>query len=109
MKKIIIFIVVSCAVIAYAGNKQLKDGTLIFWDDTTEVIQYNSYRVEVRLYEPSAQNVFGSVTLEDRVSGKVYRGDNNLFISAGEKRGYVDFSGLKNGYRYSVRVKINNN
>lgn len=109
MRKILILVVILCSLIAYAGNKTLKDGTLVFWSETTKVIQYNSYRVYVTLDKPSSQNVFGSVTLIDRLSGKAISGDNNLFIPAGETRGYVDFSGLENGYSYNISVKINNN
>ena len=106
MKKILSILLLFSALIAFAGTKKLSDGTLVFWSDKTEVVKHGCYRVEVKLAEPAKQNIIGSVTLEG--FGNVYPPDNNLFIPAGEMKGYVDFSNLYNGYRYNVRVTIKN-
>lgn len=106
MKRLILLFSVILAVSAYCGNKTLKDKTYIYWDDSTETIQYNSYRVYVKMTDTSNQNVFGGVYLYD-TNGKCV-GDKNLFIPAGEMSGYVDFEGLSNGIRYRIKVKINN-
>ncbi len=106
MKRLIYILIILNAVAAFAGVKSLSGGQIVFWEDKTEVIKYNTYRVEVRLNEPSKENIIGSVTLD--CFGSVYHPDNNLFIPAGELKGYVDFSNLENGYRYNVRVVIRN-
>lgn len=106
MKRILLILSVILAFSAFAGQKNLKDGTSVYWDDSTTTINYNSYRVTVHLTKATNQNVFGSVILYD-CNGK-RAGDKNLFISAGEKSANVDFDGLNNGVRYQIQVTINN-
>lgn len=101
MKKIIaVFMTVFVCMLAFAGQKSFPNGAIAFWEDQTSVIEYNSYRVEVRLSEKCDFNVWGSVT----VGGQ----SKPLFIDAGKTMGYVDFENLDNGRRYSVSVVIRN-
>lgn len=101
MKRIIaVLMIVSVCMLAFAGQKGLPNGAIAFWEDQTKVIEYNSYRVEVKLSKKCEFNVYGSVT----VGGQ----SKNLFINAGETIGYVDFENLDNGRRYPVSVVIRN-
>lgn len=106
MKKNILFIALLCfSIVTNAGSIRLKNGVSAYWEDFTEVIRYNSYRVEVRLTDFYDENVWGDVALISS-NGDVIHG--NLFIRAGELKGYVDFEGLNNNARYSVRIRLNN-
>lgn len=100
MKKILIILSMLIALNVYAGSKKLRNGAVAMWQDQTEVIQYNSYRVVISLSDKCDYNVYGSVSLGGQ--------SKNFFIHAGETSGYVDFGGLENGRRYSVSVQINN-
>ena len=101
MKKLIIaLLTISICIAAFAGQKKLSNGAVVFWDDQTELIQYNSYRVEIKLTDKCDFNVWGEV----RVGGQ----SKPFMISAGEKRGYVDFENLENGRRYSIDVTVKN-
>ncbi|MBD5296587.1 MAG: hypothetical protein K2G08_09950 [Paramuribaculum sp.] len=106
MKKILSILLLFSALIAFAGTKKLSDGTIVFWPEKTEVVKYGCCRVEVKLTEPSSQNILGSVKLE--CFGKTFMPDNNLFIPAGEMKGYVDFSNLDDGCSYKIRVTLKN-
>lgn len=99
MKKIIaVFVAISVCMQVFAGQKNLPNGATAFWEDQTSIIEYNNYRVEVRLSKKCDFSVYGSVT----VGGQ----SKNLFIDAGKTMGYVDFENLQNGRRYSVSVTI---
>jgi len=100
MKKILIILSVLIAFNVYAGSKKLPNGVVAMWQDQTEVIRYNSCRIEIRLSEKCDYNVYGSISLGGQ--------SRNFFINAGETSGYVDFEGLENGRRYFVNVQINN-
>jgi len=102
MKKILIILtaLLSFNINVYAGQKALKGGAVACWQDTTGVIQYNSYRVVITLTDRCDFNVYGDVY----VGGQ----SKTFFINAGEKSGYVDFDGLENGRRYSINVNVRN-
>lgn len=101
MKKIIIALLsVLICVAAFAGTKKLSNGEVLFWDDQTEVVNYNCYRVDLSLTGVCDFNVWGEVTLGGQ--------SKSFMIRAGETKGYVDFENLENGRRYSVSVRVNN-
>lgn len=101
MKRIIIALLsVLICVVAFAGSKRLPNGESIFWQDQTERIEWNSYRVELSLSGKCDFNVWGEVSLGGQ--------SKSFMIRAGETKGYVDFENLENGRRYSVSVSVNN-
>ena len=101
MKKIIVTLlsVVVCVAI-FAGNYKLPNKELVCWENQTSTIQYNSYRVEVRLTGKCDFNVWGEVTLGNQ--------SKPFMIRAGETQTNVDFENLDNGRRYSISVKVKN-
>ena len=101
MKKIIIALIsILICVAAFAGTKKLSNGEVVFWRDQTELIQYNSYSVEVSLSGKCDFNVWGEVSLGGQ--------SKSFMIRAGETKAYVDFENLENGRRYSISVRVNN-
>ncbi len=88
------------AFVVYADAIKLPDGNVIMWQNKTSSILYESYRVEIDLYQPSSFNVWGTVTLGGQTK--------NFLIYAGETSTYVDFEGLTNGKCYQIFVKVNN-
>ncbi len=104
MKKIILTLLVLFSISAYAGQKKLNNGSVAFWDDVTEVIQYNSYRVNITLTDKCDFDVWGTVYLKGTYGEK----QANFIIPAGSTQGYADFEGLKNDTRYRISVSIRN-
>ncbi len=88
------------AISCFAGQKKLSNGSLVFWPDNTDVIMYNSVRLEVRLTDVCDFNVVGTMYIEGQ-SGD--RHSQNFIIYAGEKNAKVDFDGLRNDCRYYIK------
>lgn len=104
MKKFLLIFLIFASISAFAGQKKLSNGSVAFWDDTTEVIQYNSCRVYVNLTDKCDFDVWGTVYLK----GPYGEQQANFTISAGSTRGYADFEGLRNDTRYRISVSIRN-
>ena len=101
MKKwTILFCALIISITSFAEALRLSDGNVIMWQRETTKIQYESYRVEIVLYQTSEFNVFGTVSLGNQTK--------NFIIYAGETSTYVDFDNLTNGKYYPISVKINN-
>ena len=83
---------------SFADAKKLSDGNIIMWDSETTRIQYESYRVEIKLYQTSEFNVWGTVSLDGQTK--------NFLIYAGETSTYVDFENLTNGKFYQISVNV---
>ncbi len=105
MKKILLALLMCISISAFAGRKQLSNGSVAFWDDNTPVIEWNSCRIPIQLTDKCDFNVWGTVYLTGQ-SGDTHQ--RNFIIKAGETNGYADFEGLKNGCRYYIKVVINN-
>lgn len=101
MKKIFaILAFLSISLGVFPDSKRLPDGNVIMWQSETSRIIYESYRVEIKLYEKSDFNVWGTVTLGGQTK--------NFLIYAGETSTYVDFDGLTNGKFYTISVNVKN-
>ena len=101
MKKLLIFVLsMSLCIAAFAGQKKLSNGEVVFWENQTSVIEYNSYRVEVILTGKCDFNVWGEVSLGGQ--------SKPFMIRAGETKANVDFEKLDNGRRYSISVTVKN-
>lgn len=99
MKKIIVILFLLVAFNVYAGQKRLANGVVAMWQDTTQPILYNSYRVTVSLSERCNYDIYGTVYLGNQ--------SKSFSIPAGSKSGFADFENLDNGRRYSISVSIN--
>lgn len=101
MKKLLLFVVsMFLCIAAFAGQKKLSNGEVVFWENQTSVIEYNSYRVEVSLTGKCDFNVWGEVSLGGQ--------SKSFMIRAGETKANVDFENLDNGRRYSISVTVKN-
>ena len=101
MKKLTsILFAIFLSVTLLAGSMKLSDGNVIMWQSETTRIQYESYRVEIKLYQTSEFNVWGTVTLGDQTK--------NFLIYAGETSTFVNFENLTNGRFYQITIKVNN-
>lgn len=105
MRFLLSIISLVCALSISAGMIKIGNDNALTWDDQTESIQYNNYRVVVRLNKAVNYNVWGEVTLT--YQGRTIQ-TKPLFISAGETSGHAGFENLDNGRRYTIVVKINN-
>lgn len=104
MRNIFLPILLLIPFVCFAGRETLDDGkTIAFWNDQTETILYNSYRVDVKLTKPYSKNVWGSVALY--YDGKCAE-RKNFMIRIGEKKVDVDFDNLSNNIRYEIVVTI---
>ena len=103
MKKIILATLMALlSITAFAGQKAIKsDGTVVYWEDRTEVIKWNDYGVVIKLTGKCVENVVGSVSLNGQPS-------KNFCIPAGQTETVVTFDNLENGVRYDVSVSLLN-
>ena len=101
MKKLLLLLVaISTCMVAFAGRKNLPNGKVVYWSDQTQVIQYNSCRVEIRITGECDFNVWGEVKLGDQ--------RKPFMIYAGETKANIDFDNLDNGRRYNISVTVKN-
>ena len=99
MKKLIAIIAILLPMLMFAGNYKMKDGkTIVMWENSTPVIEYNSCRVIIQLTDRVDYNVYGTVYLGDK--------PEPFMIEAGQKSTSVDFDNLSNGKRYTISVDV---
>lgn len=104
MRKFIISILLALPIMCFAGRTTLADGkTSAYWEDRTSVVNYGSYRLDIKLTSAYTKNVWGSAKLY--ANGKCV-GSKNFMIKAGELKCSVDFDNLPTGARYDVVVTV---
>lgn len=103
MRNLILFLTMLIPLFSFAGEERLNDGkTVVYWDDCTTTIRYNSYRVYINLTDTYEKNVWGYVEL----IGCNETVPKNFMIRAGERNTYVDFDDLSNDITYRIKVTV---